>query len=820
MFRSWFGVFVGLGSALAAPAWADPPSTTPGDEEPRHGLVPPRLVEEAVLVYPAEAAGAHGEVVVELTVGVDGRPTDLRIASGPEVFHAAALAAAATLRFEPARDHDEPVAVSLPVTFHFAPPPPPDVIDDDVEVVEVHARDADREDIHARVTLGVDELEKAAAEGLAETVSAVPGVTLARGSADVAKPIIRGQGERRLLLLEDGVRHESQKWGPDHAPEIDPFAAGSISVIRGAAGARYGPDAIGGVILVDPPALRREGGVGGRTLWSGETNGRRGYGALRLDLVPERAREWSFRVEGDFARGAALQAPDYVLGNTASQNFGAGAAAQWRRGKAAVRATWHHYDLRAGVFFGQRSSTPGDFRVQVERELPPGSEDWTVSYAIDRPSQRVVHDVSALHGTAPLGERWTLDATYAFQWNHRLEFDTVRNAEDAGAQYDFTLRTHSLDASLLHDPVLLGSSELSGGVATQGTFQENVYTGLTLIPNYRSFQGGAAVFERLALRRVDLEAAARGDGLARTAYFDDTSFGIHERQGSLDDRVCDVEGALASCPASWKAGSATLGSLVHLVPEHLDLKLEASAAGRFPNIDELYLTGSAPTFPVFALGSPDLRTEKNLGGSVTVGARSAALVGEVSTFASRIDDYVWFAPALDPDGDPLFDVTIRGAFPRWEYRQTDADFHGADGRLELGPDAPVGVAVQGALVRARERGTGTFLTGTPADHGSVELTVRSPGVPALRHPSLTVRGDAVARQSRVDPKLDFAPPPPGYVLLGASADVGIPVHGEELRVGLDGTNLTDTRYREYTSLTRYFADQPGWSVRLRVAADL
>ena len=30
--------------------------------------------------------------------------------------------------------------------------------------------------------------------------------------ANAAKPIIRGQQERRLLLLYDGVRHESQKW--------------------------------------------------------------------------------------------------------------------------------------------------------------------------------------------------------------------------------------------------------------------------------------------------------------------------------------------------------------------------------------------------------------------------------------------------------------------------------------------------------------------------------------------------------------------------------------------------------------------------------
>ena len=38
--------------------------------------------------------------------------------------------------------------------------------------------------------------------------------------------------------------------GVDHATEIDPFSAGAIRIVRGAAGTRFGPDAIGGVIIV------------------------------------------------------------------------------------------------------------------------------------------------------------------------------------------------------------------------------------------------------------------------------------------------------------------------------------------------------------------------------------------------------------------------------------------------------------------------------------------------------------------------------------------------------------------------------------------
>ena len=36
-------------------------------------------------------------------------------------------------------------------------------------------------------------------------------------------------------------------------------------------------------------------------------------------------------------------------------------------------------------------------------------------------------------------------------------------------------------------------------------------------------------------------------------------------------------------------------------------------------------------------------------------------------------------------------------------------------------------------------------------------------------------------------------------------------------LGVD--NLTNARYREYTSLLRYFADQPGWELRLRLSLD-
>ena len=77
----------------------------------------------------------------------------------------------------------------------------------------------------------------------------------------------------------------------------------------------------------------------------------------------------------------------------------------------------------------------------------------------------------------------------------------------------------------------------------------------------------------------------------------------------------------------------------------------------------------------------------------------------------------------------------------------------------------------------------------------------------------------VGRQSRVAPADDFAPAPEAYTLLGASAKAEIPLRTTTLRLGLSGHNLLDTAYRDYTSLIRYYADQPGRDVRLRVGVD-
>jgi len=808
-------LLVGLG--LAADASAEPAGAE-AESVPETPFHPPELEHQVPLSYPDEAVGTglHGDVSVLVDVDASGRVVDARIEEGNEVFAEAALQAARSLHFRPATRGAKPIAATTRITFHFAPPLP-DGEEPVVEIV-VHAADEDREAVRARTTLDDRDLERAAGQGLAETVTSVAGVQMSEGTADAAKPIIRGQQERRLLVLFDGVRHESQKWGPDHGTEVDPFAAGEVSVVRGAAGARYGPDAIGGVILVQPPPLRSDPGIGGKALASFSTNGTRPYGALRLDAAPAAVPGLALRVEGNAARGASLRAPDYVLGNTASETLNGGATVGYTWSQGALRAGWHRYAFRSGIFYGVANGSPDAFREQLGRERPASADLWTADYRIDRPSQQVTHDVVSIHGLV-FGELGSLEATYAYQHNHRLEFEQIRGDVE-GPQYDFTLRTHSADLAWKHPTGVLSFADLTGGVGVQGMLQENVYQGYSLLPNYRGFALGVFALERLSLRRVDLEAALRHDTLARTAFIGADDYEMHQRRGNLDGGQCEQVDTVGRCPARYQTNSASVGGVVHVVPDLFDLKLDLSTASRFPNVDELYIVGAAPSFPVFGVGDPSLGPETARGGSLTAGLRSLLLEGEISGYGYRIDDYIYFAPELTPSGDLAYDVTIRGTWPRFGYRPIDADLVGADGSVSVAPHEVVGLDLRGSLVRMWDAAGGGQLVGTPPDRVHVEPIVRPGPLGPLHGNRLAVHIDAVARQSRVDPAVDFAPAPDGFVLLGLSADSAVDVGLREVRFGARVANLTDTAYRDYNSLLRYYADQPGRDVQVRVGFDI
>ncbi len=97
---------------------------------------------------------------------------------------------------------------------------------------------------------------------LMQTLARLPGVKAMNVGSGESKPVIRGLGFNRIVVAENGIKHEGQQWGDDHGLEADQFSTETVEGVKGPAALVYGADAIGGVLDLRSDAVpeKRFGG--------------------------------------------------------------------------------------------------------------------------------------------------------------------------------------------------------------------------------------------------------------------------------------------------------------------------------------------------------------------------------------------------------------------------------------------------------------------------------------------------------------------------------------------------------------------------------
>ena len=299
------------------------------------------------------------------------------------------------------------------------------------------------------------------------------------------------------------------------------------------------------------------------------------------------------------------------------------------------------------MFYGVRAENPADFRDQLTAEP---TVVYTAGRDIDRPRQSVTHDRIIGRVGVDVAQLGHFDVTASYQHNHRTEEDITRQAA-SGPQYDFTLRTTAVDASLHHSPMAVGlDATLEGAVGVTGQLQENLYRCVPLVPNYRSLNGGVYAWERLWRRRAAVELGARLDRTSRTAFLTESAIDGLDRRDATS--TCERGDSGARCAGDWTAGVVTLGGLWGTEDDVVGVKVDLSSGARVPSIDEQFLGGTAPTFPAFALGDPSLGVETTYTAGGVVHLHTADLHGEIAPFASYVNDYIQFAPPSVRMGNP------------------------------------------------------------------------------------------------------------------------------------------------------------------------
>ena len=643
----------------------------------------------------------------------------------------------------------------------------------------------------SRTQLDKTALESSTGRTLAEALSSIPGVNMLSSGPTINKPVIHGLYGNRILTLNQGIRQEDQQWGTEHAPNVDPFSSDRITVVKGAASVQYGADAMGGVVITEPVELPREGGLRGELRGVGLLNGRGGGGNGSLQGTLQAVRGLGWRVQGGGRYLGDAQAPNYVLSNTGLREMGGSAALGWHRYRGGVDVFYSYFARELGILRASHIGNLTDLENAIESGEPWYQAPFT--YTIEAPRQSVQHHLLKVETAYRVTDRNELVFTYGYQADDRREYDIRRGGRTERPAIDLWLATHTGDAVFKH---FLGK-HLHGKVGANGVFQRNTNipgTGIRpLIPDFDKVSAGVFVLEHLPLGdRTELEAGARLEG------------------SQLQVGKYDINDLYITPEHTFKNHAFSIGANQVLL-DSTQFRVNISSAFRPPQVSELYSEGLHHGSAAIEIGDPTLGSERSLKATFDVEGRSFKnkLNWGGTLYVDRIANYIY----LRPQG---YQLTIRGAFPEFAYVATDALLYGLDLSGEFAFNAHWAVRSRWSFVRGRDQVRDEWLFQMPSDRGESSLLWRSKEAGGWRSIEASCTGTLVLEQIRFPIGLDFSAPPPGYHLLGISISATKPLGRNELRLGIQGSNLLNMVYRDYLDRFRYFADARGPDVSVMV----
>lgn len=640
------------------------------------------------------------------------------------------------------------------------------------------------------IVLGHADLDRLRGQTLGETLKDLPGLTVLQTGPGISKPVVRGLHSQRVTVMNGGLAQEGQQWGGEHAPEIDPFAVDRVEVIKGAAAVQYGAGAIGGVIRVEPPPLRTLPGWGGALILNGFSNNRQGAGSLLLEAAPAALPGWAARVQASVREAGTATTPEYRIDNSGFRERTLSGALGTATDAAGLELRASRFSTELGIPRSTHFGSASDLYDAITRGRPLQDAEFT--YDIAAPRQEITHDQLALHGHWIFSRLGRLTLTLGRQVNHRQEWDAHRRGADSSSRsarpaFDLELVSHAADVTFAHQP--LGA--VFGTVGVGFSEQTNVGNSLSyLIPNYRMLGFGSWIMETWSRDPLTINAGLRVDSRRMRVY-------------------AYAPRAVPDTTHSWLDLSGSVG-LIWKLSTPLTLAANLGTAWRAPGINELYSNGVHHGTAQYEIGDRGLDRERSLSADLSLRVDHDDLYIDIGTFGTWFENYISLLPELPPT------LTLRGIFPTFRYRQSRALLAGLDGTLRWAPFATLSTGFTGSLVRGTDLDRNEPLFLMPADRFRLFVHLHGEDWGAITEPYAEVGLLFVRRQDRVPSAQDYAPPPDGYHLVDLELGGTVTAFGTPLHLQLAVRNLFNTRYRDYLSRFRYFMDDPGTDLSLRL----
>ena len=639
--------------------------------------------------------------------------------------------------------------------------------------------------LQVREALSDRDLAESRGQTLGEILKRLTGVTVLQTGSTIFKPVIHGLHSQRIILINNGVRLEGQQWGSEHAPEVDPFIADRFVVLKGAGAIRYGSDAIGGAVLIEPRPLPTDQRSRAEINTGYFSNNRQYVANVQMEQNSKTNPAFSWRTHITYKRGGNARTPNYWLHNTGLQEFNVSGMAGYRKSGYRAELFVSAFSTTIGIFSGSHIGNLTDLQNAIASEKPLQNID-RFSYRIGRPYQQVQHYLAKLKlfWSGDQGHRWQLVASH--QENNRNEYDRALITDRP--ELSLSIGTSSLD--LLRETTR--STTRNGEIGWQVVYQQNVWSGSRFfIPNFRTINVGTYAVERWQLGAYSIEAAMRVDYRSMKVFR-------------------NRNGVATQSDRQFFNPSSTL-SVSKKFSDKSQLRSNTSLAWRAPQVNELYVNGLHHGTASFEIGDSSFRAERSLKQLLQWNYQpDSSWTVDVTLHANYMADFINLVPTVPAT------LTLRGAYPTFRYTQIDALLYGSDLRLEHQWSPSWKAGIKGALLWARDLSQKDWLQQMPSHRFEAQLTYLF-ATPRFQNSYISPSVLHVFRQTRVPGSfVDYLAAPPAYTLVNLSMGTDYKLGKQQLGIVLGVTNLFNTRYRDYMNRFRYFTDEVGRNVVLQL----
>ena len=607
-----------------------------------------------------------------------------------------------------------------------------------------------------------NELRLTPATNIIDAVATLPGVSQLSTGGGISKPIIRGLGYNRVVVVADGVRQEGQQWGDEHGVEIDENSVSSVEILKGPASLLYGSDALAGVLRLNTDPVVPLGKMRLNVNTEYQTNN--GLVNYSLNFCGnKRGVTWNIRYGDKFAHAYKTPIDGYVP-NT-----------QFRErafsGMLGINRAWGHTRLTGTCFHLTPSIAEGERNPDTGELEQPYADSKTYHHGL--PFQQVYHYKAVLDNSFYLGGG-KLNAVLAYQQNRRQEYEEPD-------EYGLYLKLHTVNYNVHYVTRRLGDWRITGGV--NGMWQRSTNKGDEfLIPDYNLFDFG--IFFTSAANIGDW---ALNGGLR----FDNRHLNSHEL---TEDGILRFE----NFKRNFSGFTASVGAVWHAT-EHLDLRANIARGFRAPNISELASNGVHEGSLRYEVGNCDLKPEFSLQFDLGAEFANSWMDAQLSLFSNRIDNYIFIHRS---------EAVIDDEFMTYRYDSGDAQLLGCEIALDIHPWHFLHLGTSFGMVNAvqlHQPLETKYLPFTPAPRwqGDIKWEILHDGR-VLNNVFVSLAVDYNFKQDHFYRADDTETATPAYCLLNAAIGTDIMYKGHRVAcLSIMGTNLTNKAYQNHLSRLKY-----------------